>query len=95
MLAEAERFAGRAQMITADVDLERLLQERMRMTSFNDSVEDCRERVSAIRRVPFEFMRLPVTFLCGGRSRVFPTCRAVRAHATNGVTKPTAFRFMV
>src|SRR3954467_5152698 len=54
-LAEAERFAAHTQMITADIDLERLLQERMRMTSFNDSVDDCRERVRAVRRVPFEF----------------------------------------
>jgi len=42
-------------MITADIDLERLLQDRMRMTSFNDSATDCRERVQAIRRIPFEF----------------------------------------
>lgn len=55
LLAEAERFASEPQMITADVDLERLLQERMRSTSFNDSVADCAERVRAIRRVPFEF----------------------------------------
>src|SRR5438552_2217024 len=55
LLAEAERFADREQMITADIDLERRLQDRMRMTSINDSATDCRERVQAIRRVPFEF----------------------------------------
>jgi NAD+ synthase (glutamine-hydrolysing) len=55
LLAEAERFADRGQIITADIDLDRLLQERMRMTSFNDSVSDCRERVQAIRRIPFAF----------------------------------------
>src|SRR5512136_3077777 len=54
-LAEAERFSDREQMIVADIDLERLLQERMRTTSFNDAVTDVRERVQAIRRVPFEF----------------------------------------
>lgn len=59
LLAEAERFADRGQMITADIDLERLLQERMRATSFNDAVDDVAERVRAIRRVPFEF-RVPV-----------------------------------
>jgi NAD+ synthase (glutamine-hydrolysing) len=58
VLAESQRFAPEGQMITADIDLERLLQERMRSTSFNDSVHDCLERVRAIRRVPFEF-RLP------------------------------------
>ncbi|MGO8676314.1 MAG: NAD(+) synthase [Limisphaerales bacterium] len=58
LLAEAERFADREQMITADVDLERLGQDRMRMTSFQDSLAECRERVQQVRRVPFE-LRLP------------------------------------
>ena len=54
-LAESERFATEEQIITGDIDLERLLQDRMRTTSFNDSVADCRDRVRAIRRVQFEF----------------------------------------
>ena len=58
LLAESERFADREQMITADIDLERLVQDRMRMSSFSDSVGDCRERLQAIRRIPFEF-RVP------------------------------------
>jgi NAD+ synthase (glutamine-hydrolysing) len=55
LLAEAERFAAEEQVIAADVDLERLVQDRMRMTSFNDTVGDHRDRVRAVRRVPFEF----------------------------------------
>lgn len=55
LLAEAERFAEGGQMITADIDLERLAQDRMRMTSFNDAAGDCGERVRGIRRVTFEF----------------------------------------
>jgi NAD+ synthase (glutamine-hydrolysing) len=55
LLAESERFAPREQMIVADIDLERLAQDRMRMNTFNDSVTDCRERVAGIRRVSFEF----------------------------------------
>ena len=58
LLAEAERFAEHEQMITADLDLERLLQDRMRMTSFNDAMAECRERVLAMRRGPFQF-RVP------------------------------------
>jgi len=54
LLAEAERFAS-AQLVTADVDLERLAQERMRLTSFNDSVGEYRERLRALRRVAFDF----------------------------------------
>lgn len=58
LLAETERFPGEDQMITADLDLDRLRQERMRMTSFNDATGDHRERVRAMRRVPFTF-RIP------------------------------------
>ena len=55
LLAEAERFSDHEQMICADIDLERLLQDRMRLGSFNDSASDCRERLASIRRIPFEF----------------------------------------
>ena len=53
ILAESERFPGEAQMIVADIDLERLAQERMRQTSFGDSAHDWKERIAAFRRVPF------------------------------------------
>ncbi|MGZ5565851.1 MAG: NAD(+) synthase [Limisphaerales bacterium] len=55
LLAESQRFSDSGQVIMADVDLERLVQERMRMSSFNDSVSDCSERIKSIRRVPFAF----------------------------------------
>lgn len=52
MLAESTRFAPDEQLILADLDLEHLLQERMRMTSFNDAAADHRDRLHAMRRVP-------------------------------------------
>ena len=55
MLAEAERFASDEQIIAADLDLERLVQERMRLSSFHDSVGDHLDHVRAMRRVEFEF----------------------------------------
>ena len=58
LLAESPRFAPEEHMIVTDVDLDRLAQDRMRMTSFNDAVGEHRERVRAVRRVPFEF-RVP------------------------------------
>jgi NAD+ synthase (glutamine-hydrolysing) len=54
-LAETTRFAANEQIITADIDLERLAQERMRLTSFHDSIGDHLEQVRAMRRVPFTF----------------------------------------
>jgi NAD+ synthase (glutamine-hydrolysing) len=55
LLAESDRFANQEQMIVADIDLERLLQDRMRMTSFNDAAGDHGDRVRSIRRVAFQF----------------------------------------
>ncbi len=55
LLTESDRFSDEEQVIFADVDLQRLLQDRMRMTTFNDSVADRPERLRAFRRVPFHF----------------------------------------
>ncbi|MBI3880381.1 MAG: NAD(+) synthase [Verrucomicrobia bacterium] len=54
-LAESERFAGDEQLVTADIDLERLLQDRMRTTSFADTAADHRDRLKAMREVRFDF----------------------------------------
>src|SRR5204863_9475051 len=55
LLAESQRFSTEEQIVVADLDLERLAQDRMRLSSFNDAVADHRETVRTIRRVPFEF----------------------------------------
>jgi NAD+ synthase (glutamine-hydrolysing) len=46
LIAESQRFSYEPQVITADIDLERLSQERMRQNSFGQSVirEQCRLR---------------------------------------------------
>ena len=54
-LAEAPRFSAEAQIIAADIDLERLIQDRMRLTSFHDAIGDNKERLREMRRVPFDF----------------------------------------
>ncbi len=54
LLAESQRFAPEEQVIAADVDLERLVQERARTTSFNDAVADHVEAARRLRRVSFE-----------------------------------------
>jgi NAD+ synthase (glutamine-hydrolysing) len=50
-LAESERFAWTGQLTCADVDLERLVQERMRQTSFGEAVQRHRGALAAFRRV--------------------------------------------
>ncbi len=54
VLAESTRFADSSELITADLDLDRLRQERMRTTSFSDSAHDCRERLRGMRTISFE-----------------------------------------
>lgn len=54
LLAESERFANSEQILFADIDLERLAQDRMRLTSFSDAVHDNRKRLRRFRRVEFQ-----------------------------------------
>ena len=54
-LAESERFAGRSQIIRADIDLDRLSQDRMRQTSFGGNARTHRESLQRLRRVTLEF----------------------------------------
>ena len=51
VVAESRRFRYEDGFITGDVDLERLRQERTRMTSFSDCVQLHRERISTLRRI--------------------------------------------
>jgi NAD+ synthase (glutamine-hydrolysing) len=55
LLAESRRFADEEQVILADVDLQRLAQDRMRMTSFNDAAGQHGDRIRSMRRVTFDF----------------------------------------
>ena len=53
-LAESTRFSREPILTTADVDLDRLRQERMRMTSFSDCVAAYRNQLEHIRLIPFD-----------------------------------------
>ena len=53
LLCESERFPGKAQMILADIDLDRLVQDRMRQTSFSQNARHLRDRVERFRKVTF------------------------------------------
>ncbi len=55
LLAESQRFPSEAQLIFADLDLERLAQDRMRLSSFHDTQQLHREALKLWRRVDFEF----------------------------------------
>jgi len=53
ILAESERFGHEPQLICSELDLDRLVQERMRQTSFGQSVARERDRLQRFRRVRF------------------------------------------
>jgi NAD+ synthase (glutamine-hydrolysing) len=52
LLAEAERFRRDSQLLVCDVDTERLLVERMRLTSFADAARELRTAYRRIRVAP-------------------------------------------
>jgi len=60
LIAEADRFSYASQLVAADLDLERLSQERMRQTSFAQSVQRHRDDVGQFRTIRFP-VALPVT----------------------------------
>jgi NAD+ synthase (glutamine-hydrolysing) len=67
-VAETRRFCGEAQLITGDIDLDRLSQERMRQNSFSQSVRSHREILSEFRTVRFPASIPRAGMLLPGRS---------------------------
>ncbi len=59
LLAESERFVDSSHLIFADIDLDRLSRERMRMTTFGTSVRRHAAEVAGFRLVSFE-LALPL-----------------------------------
>jgi len=53
LLSESERFSRKPQVILGDIDLDRLAQDRMRLTSFSQNAGTHRERLLDFRRVSF------------------------------------------
>lgn len=54
LVAESERFRYESQLITAELDLDRLAQERMRQNSFGQSMELHHNELGRFRRIVFD-----------------------------------------
>jgi NAD+ synthase (glutamine-hydrolysing) len=54
LVAESERFSDSEQLTFADLDLDRIVSDRSRTSSFGDSIGDYRERLAAMRRIDFQ-----------------------------------------
>ncbi|HXG52442.1 MAG TPA: NAD(+) synthase [candidate division Zixibacteria bacterium] len=80
LLAESERFHYDSQLVVAELDLERLSQERMRQNSFGQSMQRHREELRRFRKVGFD-LNLPRTerLLCERRIGRFPYVPSERA----------------
>ena len=53
-LAESHRFSKTSQIIYADIDLDRLVQERLRMRSFGNNVRDFKKKLKTFRTIQFD-----------------------------------------
>jgi NAD+ synthase (glutamine-hydrolysing) len=53
LLAESRRFAYAPQLVCAEIDLERLAQERMRQNSFGQSIRNQRDALRGFRTISF------------------------------------------
>jgi len=73
LIAESERFRYESQLVVAELDLERLAQERMRQNSFGQSIQRYRDELRQFRRVAFD-VKLPNTgrLLCRRKIERFP-----------------------
>ena len=52
-IAETEPFLYRSQLVTGDIDLDRLAQDRIRQNSFGESARNHRESLAAFRKISF------------------------------------------
>lgn len=53
LLAESARFSQQAQIVYSDIDLDRLTQDRMRLTSFGQNAASHKEKILSFRKVEF------------------------------------------
>ncbi|MBN1365864.1 MAG: NAD(+) synthase [Syntrophaceae bacterium] len=54
LLTESPRFSQQAQIIYSDIDLDRLAQDRMRLTSFNENAASHKEKILSFRKIEFD-----------------------------------------
>jgi len=72
LLAESERFSLKPQLIYGDVDLDRLVQDRMRMNTFGQNAENHRERLERFRKVSFSTVPIEKKILLDREYPRFP-----------------------
>ena len=93
LLAESERFLDTSHLVYADLDLERLSRERMRMTTFGDSVRRHRAEVEKFGSFRLNSICLsPLRCRCGETWSASPMCRPIRSGGMSAATKSITFK---
>jgi NAD+ synthase (glutamine-hydrolysing) len=72
LLAESDRFLWKSQLIFADIDLDRLTQDRMRMNSFGKNAYTHKERLERFRKVSFSVVPVEKRILLDREYPRFP-----------------------
>ncbi len=54
LLAESRRFAREGQVVSADIDLDRLVDDRCELSHWGDTIGEHRERLARMRRIEFD-----------------------------------------
>jgi len=90
LLAESARFAYQSHLVTADVDLDRIAQDRMRQNSFGESARRHAHEVAHFRSVGFE-LELPAeaSSRSSGATSASRTCPPTRRRATRAARRCT------
>ena len=92
-LAETERFPDGERIALADIDLDLLRQERMRMGSFDDNRRTHAAATRAFRRIGFTLAPPADDLGLLRRWNVSPSCRPIRRGWNRIATKPTTSRW--
>ena len=94
LVAEAERFAEKEQLIYADIDLDRIVSDRASTSSFVDAVHDHRAALSVMRTIEFDLGldHRPGDPTAAARSNASPTCPPTRPAARSAARRSTTFR---
>jgi NAD+ synthase (glutamine-hydrolysing) len=72
LVGESARFASEEQVLLGDLDLDRLVQDRARLTTFRDLGAEYPERIATIRRITFDLRTPDGSVPLGRRVDRFP-----------------------
>src|ERR1700761_4474229 len=72
LLHESRRFSDEPELIVGDLDLDRILSDRMITSSYGDSIHDLRDRARRIRRIEFDLHVPTDAFALQRRVERFP-----------------------